>query len=298
MALSGEQWSIAYNDHEATIVAVGGGVRAYTYRGRHVVATYGDEELAPGWAGHVLAPWPNRVRDGRYAYGGEEYQLPINEIPTNTALHGFVAWAEWSAVEVTDTSVTLECRLPARMGYPWTLQLRTRWSVGPGGLRAAHTVSNPGTRTAPFGLGTHSYLIAGELERVDQATLHVPAKKKLKLDKQQIPVGSEPADLPESTVLGDRAIDDAYGGLQRGSDGKAEVRLADPVSGTAVTVWMDESFDWVHIYTSDGLEGDRRRGSVAIEPTTCPPNALASGEDLIELAPSEAWFGVWGIRPE
>jgi aldose 1-epimerase len=298
MALSGEQWSIAYNDHEATIVAVGGGVRAYTYRGRHVVATYGDEELAPGWAGHVLAPWPNRVRDGQYTYDGERYQLPINEIPTNTALHGFVAWAEWTASEVTDTSVTLECRLPARMGYPWTLQLRTRWSVGPGGLRAAHTVSNPGTRTAPFGLGTHSYLRAGELDRIDQATLHVPAKKKLKLDKQQIPVGSGPADLPESTVLGDQVIDDAYGDLQRGSDGKAEVRLADPVSGTAATVWMDESFNWVHIYTSDGLEGDRKRAAVAIEPTTCPPNALATGEDLIELAPSEAWFGVWGIRPE
>src|SRR5690606_15777336 len=98
--------------------------------------------------------------------------------------------------------------------------------------------------------------------------------------------------------LGDRVIDDAYGRLQRGSDGKAEVRLADPVSGTAVTVWMDESFDWVHIYTSDGLEGDRRRGSVAIEPTTCPPNALASGDDLIELAPTGAWFGVRGLRPD
>ncbi|GAB3226399.1 aldose 1-epimerase family protein [Glycomyces halotolerans] len=298
MALSGEQWSIAYNDHEATIVGVGGGVRSYTHRGRQVVTTYGDEELAPGWAGHVLAPWPNRVRDGKYSYGGEEHQLPINEVHTNSALHGFAAWADWTASEVTDTSVTLECRIPARPGYPWTLLLRTRWSVGPGGLRAAHTVSNPGTRTAPFGLGTHCYLAAGGLDRVDDATLHVPAKKKLKLDKQQIPVGQTSADLAEPTVLGDRAIDDAYGQLERGSDGKAEVRLADPVTGAATVVWMDESFDWVHIYTSDGLEGDRYRAAVAIEPTTCPPNALGSGEDLVELSPSEAWFGVWGIRPE
>ncbi|WP_100445094.1 aldose 1-epimerase family protein [Glycomyces xiaoerkulensis] len=298
MALSGEQWSIAYNDHEATIVAVGGGVRSYTYRGRQIVAGYGDDELAPGWAGHVLAPWPNRVRDGEYTYGGERYQLPINEIATNTALHGFVAWMEWNAVEVTGSSVTLECRLPARMGYPWTLQLRTRWSVGPGGLRAAHTVSNPGTRTAPFGFGTHCYFTAGGLDRIDEATLHVPAKKKLKLDKQQIPTGSGPAELGEPTSLGGLVLDDAYGQLERGSDGTAEVRLADPVSGAATLVWMDDSFDWVHIFTADGLEGERRRGSVAIEPTTCPPNALASGEDLIELSPSEAWFGVWGIRPE
>ncbi|MDN3243790.1 aldose 1-epimerase family protein [Glycomyces tritici] len=298
MALSGEQWVIAYNDHEATIVAVGGGVRSYSYRGRPIVMSYGDEELAPGWSGHMLAPWPNRVRDGKYRYDGTDYQLPVNEIETNTSLHGFVAWAEWNAVDVTETSVTLECRLPARLGYPWTLHLRTRWSIGPGGLRAAHTVSNPGHKTAPFGFGTHSYLIPGSLERIDEATLHVPAAKKLKLDKQSIPVGSGEADFGDPTVLKDLVIDDCYGELKRGSDGKAEVRLADPVSGQAVTVWMDESFPWVHIYTADGLDGDRKRGSVAIEPTTCPPNALATGEDLVELSPSEAWFGVWGIRPE
>ncbi len=298
MALSGEQWSIAYNDHEATIVGVGGGVRSYTYRGRDVVSTYGDDELAPGWAGHVLAPWPNRVRDGKYSYDGTDYQLPINEVETNSALHGFVAWMDWTAAEVTDTAVTLECRLPARLGYPWALQLRTRWSIGPGGLRAAHTVSNPGTTTAPFGLGTHCYLKAGNLERIGEATLQVPAEKKLELDKQQIPVGETTGEFVEPTALGETVIDDAYGKLSRASDGTAEVRLADPVSGAATVVWMDDAFDWVHIYTSDGLTGERNRAAVAIEPTTCPPNALATGEDLIELSPSEAWFGVWGIRPE
>nr|BFF22997.1 hypothetical protein GCM10025732_09620 [Glycomyces mayteni] len=88
MALSGEQWVIAYNDHEATIVAVGGGVRSYSYRGRPVVMSYGDEELAPGWSGHVLAPWPNRIRDGKYAFDGTDYQLPVNEIETNTSSTG------------------------------------------------------------------------------------------------------------------------------------------------------------------------------------------------------------------
>jgi aldose 1-epimerase len=298
MALSGEQWNIAYNDHEVTIVGVGGGVRTYTHRGRPVIASYGDDEIAPGWAGHVLAPWPNRVRDGKYSYGGQDYQLAVNEIPTNTALHGLVAWSEWHAVEATETSVTLEYRLPAQMGYPWPLQLRTRWSVGPGGLRAAHTVSNPSPRTAPFGLGSHCYLMPAGLEGIDGASLHVPAKKKLKLDRQRIPTGTVAPDFAEPTPLKDKVIDDAYGELERGSDGTAEVRLSDPSTGTAVTVWMDEAFDWVHIYTSDGLEGNRRRGSVAIEPTTCPPNALATGEDRIELGPSEAWFGVWGIRPE
>jgi aldose 1-epimerase len=36
---------------------------------------------------------------------------------------------------------------------------------------------------------------------------------------------------------------------------------------------------------------------VAVEPMTCPPDALNSGTDLITLAPGESWTGSWGLRP-
>jgi aldose 1-epimerase len=31
---------------------------------------------------------------------------------------------------------------------------------------------------------------------------------------------------------------------------------------------------------------------------TCPPDALNSGVDLIELAPGSSWTGRWGIMPK
>jgi aldose 1-epimerase len=31
---------------------------------------------------------------------------------------------------------------------------------------------------------------------------------------------------------------------------------------------------------------------------TAPPNALASGDDLVVLDPGVSWQGQWGIRPE
>jgi len=31
------------------------------------------------YAGSVLAPWPNRIKDGRYSFNDEMFELPINE---------------------------------------------------------------------------------------------------------------------------------------------------------------------------------------------------------------------------
>ena len=51
------------------------------------------------------------------------------------------------------------------------------------------------------------------------------------------------------------------------------------------------------VYTADQVERpERRRAAVAIEPMTCPPDALRTGSDLIELGPGESWRGVWGLR--
>ena len=44
---------------------------------------------------------------------------------------------------------------------------------------------------------------------------------------------------------------------------------------------------WLQIYTGDQLPEGQRRRSLAVEPMTCPPNALADGADLVVLEPGE-----------
>ena len=63
-------------------------------------------------------------------------------------------------------------------------------------------------------------------------------------------------------------------------------------------MWMDAANTWLQVFTSDPLEAERRRAAVAVEPMTCPPNAFASGEDLIVLQPRESVTVRWGIRAE
>ena len=64
-----------------------------------------------------------------------------------------------------------------------------------------------------------------------------------------------------------------------------------------VELWMAEGFRYVMAYTGDTLEPvERRRRGIAIEPMTCPPNALRTGTDLIRLDPGSSWTSRWGIR--
>ena len=65
-----------------------------------------------------------------------------------------------------------------------------------------------------------------------------------------------------------------------------------------VGLWMDAGYPYYMLFTGDALpEKDRRRRSIGVEPMTCAPNAFASGDGLITLAPGESVVSSWGIAP-
>ena len=62
------------------------------------------------------------------------------------------------------------------------------------------------------------------------------------------------------------------------------------------TLWADERYPYLMIFTGDGL-ADVERRSVAVEPMTCAPNAFRSGEGLVRLDPGETHAASWGVSP-
>ncbi len=299
-APSGAQWTIEAEGHRAVVVEVGGGLRAYRAGGVEVLDGYAEDELCPGSAGHVLAPWPNRIRDGRYTFGGERYQLPLTEPARHNAIHGLARWVRWRRVAHDASSVTVEHELVPRPGYPWPLLLRTTWSVGAAGLTASHEAMNVGGRVAPFGLAAHPYLYLPGVA-VDNLLLQVPARSRLLLDGRMLPIGAARVaageyDFTEPRRIGSAVLDTAFGDIDRGADGRSTVTLSS-VDGRAVAVWADEAFRWWQICTGDLLAPARARRSVAVEPMTCPPDAFRSGRDVVALGPGETWHATWGIRP-
>jgi aldose 1-epimerase len=296
---SGTQWTIGADGHEAVVVEVGGGLRTYGSGGVDLLDGYGPDELCPAGAGQVLAPWPNRIRDGQYTFAGEPLQLPLTEPARHNAIHGLVNWLPWRLVAEEPGAVTVECAMPPIPGYPWELTMRTRWEVGADGLRATHEATNAGRTPCPFGLATHPYL---KLPRVavDDIELQVPARSRLLVDGRLLPIGAAKVagseyDFGIARTIGPAVLDMAFGDVLLAADGTSTVRLAG--DGRELRVWADGSFRWWQVFTGDTLHGERHRRSVAVEPMTCPPDAFRSGRDLVVLEPGQTWRASWGIRP-
>jgi aldose 1-epimerase len=297
---TGTQHRIAHGRQHATIVQVGGGLREYEVAGFPVLDGYGADEMARVGRGQVLAPWPNRVAHGRYGFAGETLQLPLTEPDLGNAIHGLVRWSSWDLLETAPSRLRLGHVLWPQPGYPFTLLLELAYELSDAGLRVTIRAENAGPTPAPYGAGMHPYVRA-ELGGIDASALQVGAEQWLEADERKIPTGrllsveGTSYDFQQPRRLEGVAMDTAFTGLARDRDGTARAEVLSADGARPVTVWMDGHFDYLMLFTGDGLaEGERRR-SIAVEPMTCAPDAFRSGLGLLVLEPGEHVSGTWGI---
>jgi aldose 1-epimerase len=297
---SGEQVEISFGDQRAVVVEVGGGLRSYSVAGHEILDGYGPGEQAQSGRGQLLIPWPNRLQDGSYEFEGQRHQLPLTEPELSNAIHGLVRWASWTIGDRDPHRIVMKHVIHPQPGYPFTLALDVEYSLGQAGLSVQTTARNRGAEACPYGCGQHPYLTVGTAT-VDANELHGPGGEVLLSDERGLPTGSEPVDGTELDFRAGRAIgatklDNAFTNLERGGDGHARVVLRDPGGGGAITLWMDESYRYLMLFTGDPLPDVNRR-SLAVEPMTCPPNAFRTGESVIRLEPRQSITTVWGITP-
>jgi aldose 1-epimerase len=294
--LTDREWPLVYGEHRAVVNARGGALRSYQVGSAGVVDGWADDELPPAFNGAVLAPWPNRIRDGRWTFAGSQHALPVNETDRQNALHGLAIWTDWQLLGHRAASITLSCRIPAQPGYPFDLRLQVSWSLTDAGLRCELAAENTGSRPAPFGVATHPF-VGFEEHRVDELTLTVPARRALRTDDRLLPVDLVDADprLTTGLPLAGIELDTAFTGLLAEPDGGSRVRLRS--ESAELIVWADRNFGWWQVYTADRFPAgdDRIRRSLAVEAMTCGPDAFNTGQDVIVLAPGEGWQGSWGI---
>src|SRR5581483_250240 len=221
---------------------------------------YAVDEVAQSGRGAVLMPWPNRIDGGRYEWEGETHQLALTEPAAGNAIHGLARWVSWRAVEHEAARVVVEHVVHPQPGYPFTLRLQVDYALDDDGLSVTTRAENLGDRAAPFGAGHHPY-IAAPSGRVDDMLL-------------------------EGKPIGDRKLDDTTP-----IEGPWRLQVGD------VTVWADEHWSYVQLFTGDD-KPDVARRALAVEPMTCPPNAFRTGVGLIRLEPGDGFEARWGIAPQ
>jgi aldose 1-epimerase len=300
VAPSGEQYEISGSGYRAVVTECGAGLRLLEHDGRAVVDGFAEEQMAVGGRGQLLVPWPNRIRDGQYAVGDRQFQLPLTEPGRHNASHGLARWVAWSLEEHTGRSVVLRYRLMAQSGYPWSLDLQVVYDLSADGLTVTQSASNLAAEPAPYAHGAHPYLSVGE-GPCDGWELTLPAATRSLSDpERKLPTGREPVDGTDydfrvARPLRALVIDHAFTDLARDDAGRATVELRNPAAGDAVALWTDAAHPWLMVFTADEDPLGHRR-ALAVEPMTAQADAFRSGEDVVWLDPGQDFSASWGIR--
>jgi aldose 1-epimerase len=297
---TGEQFELetttSTGDVRATVTAVAAGLRSLTINGVDLVPSFGEDETPPSGSGIVLVPWPNRIRDGKWQHDDTTYQLAITEPARGNAIHGLLRYTEYVPVEQDRDSVTLAATIHPQMGYPFTVRTAVRYELVSDGLKVTHFLENLGGDPAPVAVGTHPFVKIGGVPTED-LVLRLDAASHIEVDDRLLPTGEVSVentewDFREGRRVGDMQLDDAFGELGS-ADGAVEHTLTAP-DGRSVSVWADDEFAYVQVFTTGNYPGESI--AIAVEPMTAPADAFNSGKGVRWLDPGEQWEISWGIR--
>jgi aldose 1-epimerase len=291
---TGRQIELAADGYTVAVTEVGATLRTFEHRGRPLVAGFTADQPMPDFNGAVLAPWPNRIRDGRYDFGGRSHQLPVSEPNRGTALHGLVSWQPWTVVDASGASTELRTVVYPQRGYPFLLTLTAHYSLDAAGLHIRMSARNDGDGDAPYGVSIHPWFVAGS-GPLAEWTLTIPASAVVTTDGRLLPTGVVPVagelDFRDGRPLADTALDHAFTDIDfRETEAVATLRSPD---GAGVEIGWGADCGWLQVCTGDEAGPALNRRAVAIEPMTCPPDAFRSGEGLIRLAPGQTHSVAW-----
>ena len=268
----------------------------------------------------VLFPFPNRIRDGRYRFGGKAYQLPLNDPTRKNAIHGWAPRHPWrvAGYGCDEESAWVHGEFRPSVDAPEVLALwpadyilSVTHRLVKGRLRIESRVQNPSDGPLPFGLGFHPYFRfpLGEGTAADW-WLEAPARSVWELS-ENLPTGTKlpvtaDEDWNHPRLLGERVIDAVYTDLGGPEEAAGELVLRGQVGHRtekgAVQVWSSRDFRELVVFTPP------HRRAVCLEPYTCTTDAInLSGRGVDagwrELPPGGEWAGAvefrWepGVRP-
>ncbi len=300
MLPSGEQIAIAHGDQRAVVTEVGATLRTFVKGGVGVVEGFAGDELPDGARGQVLYPWPNRLSPEPWTFSGRSAAPSVNEQTTDTAIHGLVRWRPFEVEQVNQNRCVLSLFLHPSPDYPFASEIAVAYHLGSLGLTVTTTVTNRDDVPIPVGVGFHPYLAVttSTIEGCDlevPATAYVASSERLLPTGEILPVRGHALDFTTAKSINGHELDVTYTELVRDNAGLATVKIRDH-NGGRVELQVDRNFPYIQLYTGEDLARGRRRTSIAVEPMTCPPEALRSGKDVIVLEPGQHWAGSWRLR--
>lgn len=288
---------IQFGSTRAAVDAIGATLTGLWLDGFSILA--GPGRVAPelGHHGAVLVPWPNRLADGRYEFGGSTHQLPINDVAYGHAVHGLAFDKPWSIEQRSSASITFGRVVGGIDGYPFRVHVTVTYTVTSTGLVCDATWLNVGVESAPFGIGFHPYFRPGPSPLAEwtlrfAASSYLESNPSTALPARRCPMDGFAFDFRDGRRLGPERFSIAY--ALPAARHAGDITIADH-AGLTLTISTSGEFRWLQVFSGDLPTSDLSRTGVGIEPQTCPPNAFVTGVDLIVLQPGESGSATWSV---
>lgn len=212
-------------------------------------------------AAFALAPYANRIADGRFRVGEREVRIERNAPGQAHPLHGHAWRKPWRVDSLTRDHAVLSYEHAAD-SWPWHYNVTQSLTLRGDSLEVSLSLENRDSTPMPAGLGWHPYFHKG---RGAQLKTHLEGV--WLTDEESLPVR-----LAHGTRFGQWG---RGGELERpelidhchtGWPGVAEILL--PEEGLSLALTAGRALRWLHIYSPPGKD------FFCIEPVSHMPNAV------------------------
>ncbi|HEV3439487.1 MAG TPA: aldose 1-epimerase [Gemmata sp.] len=264
-------------------------IRQADARWADILFASGDWETnpVPTRSGHpILFPFPGRLRDAKFTFEGNVYQLPFNDSTKQHAIHGFTPRNPWRVIDwngdedfaFVTGQFNLKKDLPDALSYwPADFNLNVTYRLFRDRLRVDATVENLGPGPLPFGLGYHPYfrlpgvhdpdigghVLQANVDQVWETEMNLPTGWRKDVPGE--------IDFRYPTPLGSTELDYVFTDVRSKSTSLGELveiaKLSHPEAMGQVRFLADAAFRELVLFTPP------HRQAIAIEPYTCSADA-------------------------
>jgi aldose 1-epimerase len=282
----GEQLSISRLDGKASSIAefdvLGGQISHLVLGGVEVIPEFAGENPRAQVFGFTMAPWPNRLQDGKYQMAGTDYRIPKLDSQGN-ANHGLLLDEKMKILSHASDSLKLSYSFGQDAHYPFAIDLEIEFILEENALVTRATATNNSTHAAPFAIGFHPYFLMGSEFTVSASFTH-----QIVTDGRMLPVSAKEVsglDLNQNS-LELATLDDCYYGsnevLVKNSLGSFQIRGL-------------ENINCFMLYRPSArifAQGS----ALAIEPMSHPANVFATDIASTEILAGESKSYSYEIR--
>lgn len=243
-------------------------------------------EYKDTYASSILFPFANRIKDGKYTYGGKDYQFDCNETGLNNALHGLV-FDKTFAIEEADrdengASLTLKYKEHEKnIGFPYLYTVFLKFVITDANLTLQIEIENNDVVNFPYTLGWHPYFVCQDLSK---STLEFSSSKTVIFSDRMITTDVVDSEVVMPFEIKNKQLDNCYA-LNEGT-------VVFNTPSYKMTINSDADENYFQMYTPP------RANTIALEPVTGISDSFNNQHGLKELQAGMSCSVVWELHIE